>query len=257
LRRPDFQVDVAPALQGPRQLGFPLFQRGGIVDGFRLQLRDMHSGDKALLEQAAVDRERLAAQFESGVHLPDLRPQRGAFLLDVPALRLHQPDFAFQRGAAGGEQRAFLAQHIVQPRIGGCHGEQIGRKAQPREPRLFSLQARDAGPQRLAVIGKAVAVRIDADVAQDQQGIARLDLLPVAHQHRPDDAAFAVLHRAPVEVDLDIARRQHCRSDRRQRQPERGRDHCDREQPPGGAHDGCGLFLLAPDVGHVRCDGHD
>src|SRR5262249_8435993 len=65
-----------------------------------------------------------------------------------------------------------------------------------------------------------------AQVAHHDQRVAGAHLLPIAHQDLADDAAFLVLYRLAVELDLDLRRRDDGARERRGGEPQ-ARQHGD------------------------------
>ena len=84
-------------------------------------------------------------------------------------------------------------------------------------------------------IAQAIAIGIDADVPQHEDRISGTHALAVAHQHRAHDAALQVLHRPPIEIDLDEGGGDHRHRERREAHPRCDRHECREDDPPSDA----------------------
>ncbi len=168
--------------------------------------------------------------------LRHLRAQRDDLLRHLVALLAQQGGVARQGIASRSEQRAFLAELLGQTHVGRRGREQFSREGNRRQRGLLGLEPRDARALRIDAVFKPVQVGIDRHVAEDEQGLAGCDMLAVAHPDLAHDAAFGVLHRAAVLIDLDEPGCDHRRCERRQRQPGRSRDDAEREYEQARAH---------------------
>jgi hypothetical protein len=196
-----------------------------------------------LADQAAVVLEVAPLQLERLPRLPDLRLDRGDLLLHAFALGAHQRGAAVQRLALGLEQRALLGQGLLDPRVLAGRLQQVVGKAQLRGQPLLGLQPDQRDALDLHPVVEPVAVGLHPHVAQDQHRVAGLDVLAVAHQDLAHRAAFEVLHRPPVEVDLHHGRRHHRHGQRREAHPQGDGQQGPSHDPASCAHEAAGLAL--------------
>ncbi len=173
----------------------------------------------------------------------DLRAQGGHFLLDAPAQCLHQRHFAGERIAPGLEQRRLLHQCLLDSLILLCSDFEVLREHQRPGERLFRFEAGQRGAFGIDAVTQAIAVGIHAHIPKCQDGISGIHVLAVAHQHGAHDASFEVLHRTPVEVDLDEGRRHHRHRQRREGHPGAERYDGAEDDPPAGAQQALGVPL--------------
>jgi hypothetical protein len=91
-------------------------------------------------------------------------------------------------------------------------------------------------PGELAVelVEHQLDARLDLDVLEDDERVARLHAAAVAHQDVADDAALLVLDRAAIHVHLHRAGRDHRAAHRRERRPDGDGEHEQRHGAEAG-----------------------
>jgi hypothetical protein len=86
----------------------------------------------------------------------------------------------------------------------------VGWRGELRLQRSLRLCARAAQARRAKLILQQAQLRIALHVAHYHERLTRAYLLPVAHQNLADDAAFLMLDGLAIQLDLNLAARDHC-----------------------------------------------
>jgi hypothetical protein len=212
-------IGVAEPLPGPSQLRPALLELAGIIHYAALDLHHPVGGYEAAREQLAVGLQVGQLQRERALHARDLCVQGAHLLLDALALNVQQGDLARQRIAARLEQRALLGERLSDAIVGRCRLLQLGGEHERRGTVLLRLEPGEAGALHVQAVLEPISLRVHSHVSEHDDRIARAHALTVANEHGAHDAAFEVLYRAPVHVDLDEGGRNHRHRQRRGHHP--------------------------------------
>jgi len=224
----DARVQLPDALARRGEVAAGLADAAAVVGGGALEREHARAVDEALSCELVVDLQFLDRELRRGLAGRDLAFERRGLGVRVADLRLERGDLLVEGAPARSEECA-LARRVLGGRF-------FLRRRKARRERGFGGGASLADELGAQLVALEAERRIAAHVAHDDERLASADFLAVAHQDLAHDAAFLVLHRLAVELDLHLRRCDDRPGERRGRRPQRQQQYGRSERNGKRAH---------------------